>query len=125
MFFSKRAFNALSSSSRCSGDNSFFVTTPETGPFSVASLNFILFRFSLPAKKSLGFVNLTFDNVAFRHLTKKCFANQGVDRPIPPDIPAANRRIFFLGLIYLHSREALGWLILPGLPPVRPGIIGN
>src|SRR3989442_4737272 len=31
MFFSKRAFNVLSSSSRCSGDNFFFVSTPFIG----------------------------------------------------------------------------------------------
>src|SRR6266576_7256998 len=40
IFFSKRAFNDLSSSSRCSGDNSFFVSTPFIGRFVFAQFGF-------------------------------------------------------------------------------------
>ena len=38
----------------------------------MASLNFILFRSSFAGEQVAGFVNPTFDHVAFRHFTKKC-----------------------------------------------------
>jgi len=64
-----------------------------------------LFRFSFAGETVAGFIWVTFDEVAFRHFTKKCFANQVVDLPIPPDVAAGNRKILFLGSIYLIETE--------------------
>ena len=70
MFFSKRAFNALSSSSRCFGDNSVFVLT-----------FFILVSFLLLCRVSRSFRNKSSKDMAFPHPKSRKDNYRNGDKP--------------------------------------------